>query len=103
MKKLFSVSVATLPLLLALVHLSALAQPTARGVALEVHSSIKNDTSQTLESFKSSLSKLRRPSERRVFPPPRLNPKRLSLKFLQPKVDNALQLRGGPAVPITII
>src|SRR5205823_13998998 len=103
MEKLFPVCVASVPLLVICLDLSAVAQPTSRATAIEIRSSVKNDTSQTLQSLKSSLSKIRRPLERRVYPPPQINPKRLSPKFRQSKTDSALQLKGGPVVPITVI
>jgi hypothetical protein len=103
MKKPFLVPAAVFPLLLTSPNLTALAQSTSPPTAIEIRSSVKNDTSQTLQSFKSSLSKIRRPLERRVYPPPQINPKRLSPKFRQPETDTVLQLKGGPVVPITVI
>lgn len=103
MRKPFSVSAAVFLLLLISPNLTAVAQSTSPQMAIEIRSSVKNDTSQTLQSLKSSLSKIRRPLERRVYPPPQINPKRLSPKFRQSKIDSALQLKGGPVVPITII
>lgn len=103
MRKPFPVSAAIFPLLLTSPNLTAVAQSTSRATAIEIRSSVKNDTSQTLQSLKSSLSKIRRPLERRVYPPPQINPKRLSPKFRQPETDTALQLKGGPVVPVTVI
>jgi len=103
MRKPFSVSAAVFLLLLISPNLTAVAQSTSPVTAAEIRSSVKNDTSQTLQSLKSSLSKIRRPLERRVYPPPQINPKRLSPKFRQSKTDSALQLKGGPVVPITVI
>ena len=103
MRKPFSVSAAVFLLLLISPNLTAVAQSTSPVTAAEIRSSVKNDTSQTLQSLKSSLSKIRRPLERRVYPPPQINPKRLSPKFRQSKIDSALQLNGGPVVPITMI
>jgi hypothetical protein len=103
MKKLFHPLLATLASSLMSLSSSALAQATANAIALEVRSSTRNDTSQTLQSLKSSLPELRRPFERRVYPAPRLNPKRVAPKFTQSRMDTALQLKGGPVVPITLI
>ena len=103
MKKLFPISLAVFLLLFASTPLTAVAQTTSRATAMEIHSSVKNDTSQTRQSLKPSLSKIRLPLERRVYPPPQLNPKRLSPKFRQPTTDSALQLEGGPVVPVTVI
>src|SRR4051794_39095377 len=81
MRKPFRISAAVFPLLLTSPNITAVAQSTSPATAVEIRSSVKNDTSQTLQSLKSSLSKIRRPLERRVYPPPQINPKRLSPKF----------------------
>lgn len=103
MREPFLISAAVFPLLLTSPNITAVAQSTSPATAVEIRSSVKNDTSQTLQSLKSSLSKIRRPLERRVYPPPQINPKRLSPKFRESKTDSALQLTGGPVVPITVI
>ena len=103
MRKLLAISVAVILVLFTSTTVTVVAQATSRATGIEIRSSVKNDTSPTLQSLKSSLSKIRPLLERRVHPSPQLNPKRLSPKFHQPTTDDALQLSAGPVVPVTVI
>jgi hypothetical protein len=79
------------------------AQQATPGATVEVHASVRNDTSESLESVKSLLPTIRRALEPRVYPPPRLNLKRLTAIFTQGRKDTALQSKEGPTVPIKLI
>ena len=81
----------------------ASAQQTPSGTTFSINTSVKNDTSQSLQSLKSSLPKIRGAKERHVVPSPRLNPKRTTAKFTQPRTDTALQSKEGPEIPIKLI
>ena len=79
------------------------AQQTASGARLSVNTSVRNDTSQSLQSLKSSMPKIRAAVERHVIPAPRLNPKRANAAFTRPRPDPVLQSKEGPAVLIKVI
>lgn len=67
---------------------------------IEVHDSVRNDTSPPLKAPGPTHA----PASRREIDPPRLNPNRIAgaLLFAPGLVDTAIQSKPGPAVPITI-
>src|SRR5262250_845 len=81
--------------------MSAQQRPSA--ISFSINPSVRNDTSLSLQSLKSSMPKTHAAPERHVIPAPRLNPQRANAAFTRPRPDPVLQSKEGPASPMKVI